>query len=407
MNYFDLYSLLKDKIAGDDDFVPIDQDSNLFNLSFKSHNYQILMGENKYVCPMHPATTYDPYNTENESDIVNEILDIHDSKVKENQEFKYHIFKPSKVDKADEIIIMFHGFNEKYWHKYLPWAKRLMDDTGKTVVLFPIAFHMNRAPHDWSNRRQMYDVCENRKKRFPNIVNASLSNVAISTRLHSKPERFFWSGLQTYYDILQLTSQIKSGQHPHIAATASIDIFSYSIGSLLAQILLMTNPDNIFQHTRLCMFCGGAVFNRMSPVSKFILDSESNVMLYSFIIEHLESHLKNNERLRHYFCSEHPEGINFRSMLNYKTMRQYREEVFNSLHNQIMAITLEKDTVVPPYEVANTLQGSARNIPVRVEILDFPYDYKHEDPFPQIENNKNEVNQCFDKVFNIATDFLK
>ena len=220
--------------------------------------------------------------------------------------------------------------------------------------------------------------------------------MAISTRLHSKPERFFWSGLQTYYDILQLINQIKSGQQPHIAPTASIDIFSYSIGSLLAQILLMTNPDYIFQHTRLCMFCGGAVFNRMSPVSKFILDSESNVMLYSFIIEHLESHLKNSERLRHYFCNEHPEGINFRSMLNYKTMKQYREEVFNNLRNQIMAITLEKDTVVPPYEVANTLQGSTRNIPVRVEIIDFPYEYKHEDPFPQIENYKNEVNQCFD-----------
>jgi hypothetical protein len=88
-------------------------------------------------------------------------------------------------------------------------------------------------------------------------------------------------------------------------------------------------------------------------------------------------------------------------------MRQYREETFNKLRDRIMAITLEKDTVVPPYEVANTLQGSARNIPVRVEILDFPYDYKHEDPFPQIENSKDMVNQCFDEVFTIATNFLK
>jgi hypothetical protein len=170
---------------------------------------------------------------------------------------------------------------------------------------------------------------------------------------------------------------------------------------------MMTNPDNIFEKSKLCMFCGGAVFNRMSPVSKFILDSESNVMLYSYIIEHLDSHLKNDQRLRHYFCSEHPEGINFRSMLDYKVMKQYREGIFNNLSKQMMAITLEKDSVVPPYEVANTLQGSARNIPVRVEILDFPYKYRHEDPFPLIENIKDKVNQCFDQVFNIATDFLK
>jgi len=407
MDYFELYSLLKNKIDVDDDFVPIDQDSNLFNISFKSHNYSILMGENSYSCPIHPNVTFAPYNTENEGVINHEILDIHDSKVLENQEFRYHIFKPSKVDKASEIIIMFHGFNEKYWHKYLPWAKRLMDSTGKTIVLFPVAFHMNRAPHDWSNRRMMYGVCEERKQRFPNVVNSTLSNVAISTRLHSKPERFFWSGLQTYNDVLQLVNQIKSGQHPHIERNASIDIFSYSIGSLLAQILLMTDPEGIFENTKLCMFCGGAVFNRMSPVSKFILDSESNVMLYSFIIEHLESHLKKDQRLCHYFGSEHPEGINFRSMLDYKVMKKYREEIFSNIRDRIMAITLEKDTVVPPYEVANTLQGSARNIPVRVEILDFPYDYKHEDPFPQIENYKTMVNQCFNKVFNIASDFLK
>lgn len=68
------------------------------------------------------------------------------------------------------------------------------------------------------------------------------------------------------------------------------------------------------------LFCGGAVFNRLSPVSKFILDSEANVALYSFVIEHLESHLKKDHRLHHYLRENHPEG-QFASMINYKLIR--------------------------------------------------------------------------------------
>ena len=99
---------------------------------------------------------------------------------------------------------MLHGFNEKYWDKYLPWAKRLMEQTGKAVVLFPIAFHMNRAPHEWCERRLMHEVSDLRKKTFPDVICSSLVNVAISTRLQAKPQRFVWSGLQTYYDVIRL-----------------------------------------------------------------------------------------------------------------------------------------------------------------------------------------------------------
>jgi hypothetical protein len=407
MEYYELYSLLKEKITYNENHISIDSDTNLFNVNFKSQNYNILPGEDEYVCSVHQTLANYPRNFENKFGIINEILDIHDSQVKENQEFQYQIFSPAKVESAKNIILIFHGFNEKYWHKYLPWAKRLMDLTGKTIVMFPSAFHMNRAPLEWSDRRLMYQVSELRKKAFPDIICSSLSNVAISTRLQAKPQRFFWSGLQTYYDVLQLIQQIKSGKHPYIDTKAGIDIFSYSIGSLLSQILMMTNPHHIFDKSKLCMFCGGAVFNRMSPVSKFIIDSESNVFLYSYIVEHLESHLKNDDRLRHYLCEEHPEGVNFRSMLNYGTMRKFREEIFSKLSKQIMAITLEKDTVVPPYEVINTLQGSARNIPIRVDVIDFPYEYKHEDPFPYLENCKDQVNQCFDEMFNKVAAFLK
>ena len=49
----------------------------------------------------------------------------------------------------------------------------------------------------------MFKLSEQRKARFPHIVDSSLSNVAISMRLHSMPQRFIWSGLQSYYDVIQ------------------------------------------------------------------------------------------------------------------------------------------------------------------------------------------------------------
>lgn len=406
MNYTQMHRHLKELVNFNTRQVSIDENTLLVNCEFESHNYKILPGEKEYCCSIHDVHTSDPYNYENKTGIVNEILDVHDSEIKENRNFSYHIFTPS-LAKSSEVILMFHGFNEKHWHKYLPWAKRLVKQTGKTVVLFPLAFHMNRAPHEWSDPRLMFKVSELRKKIFPDILSSTLSNVAISTRLQSKPQRFFWSGLQTYYDVIQLVDQIRAGKHSVIEANATIDIFAYSIGSLFSQILLMNNPKGYFSGTKLFIFCGGAVFNRMSAVSKFILDSEANVALYSYVIEHLESHLKNDRRLNHYLSKDHPEGINFLSMINYQSMRKVREEKFNRLAPRIMAIALEKDLVVPAYEVINTLKGINRDIPIRVVNKDFPYDYKHEDPFPIIPAIEDKVNDCFDEIFNLAATFLK
>jgi hypothetical protein len=407
MKYTEMHGYLKDLVCYDKDQISIDKNTQLINCEFESLNHKILPGEDEYYCANHRLQLSNSYNYENDLGLLNEVLDVHDSEVQENKKFKYHIFKPAHSGKSNEIILMFHGFNEKNWDKYLPWAKRLIDTTGKTIVLFPIAFHMNRAPQVWADRRLMFQVSELRKKAFPNVLASTLSNVAISSRLHSKPQRFFWSGLQTFYDVIQLIDQIRSGNHPEIAANTTLDIFAYSIGSLLSQILLMNNPKGYFSHTRVCMFCGGAVFNRTSPVSKFILDSEANVALYSFILEHIDSHLKKDSRLGHYLGKEHPEGGDFLSMVNYKTMKNMREEKFRALAKNMLAITLEKDYVMPSYEVINTLQGGSRDIPVKVLNFDFPYDYKHEDPFPSILSIEDQVNECFDEVFTVASDFLR
>lgn len=408
MKYIDTYNLLKSKVNYDDDFIEIDDKTVIRNFTFSSQNFKILPGEANYACDKHDYTTDKCYNFDNETGIVNDVLDIHDSTIEDNKAFRYHVFSPAGTTHTSQIVLMLHGFNEKDWQKYLPWAKRIVEKTGKTIVMFPIAFHMNRAPLAWSEKRMMYEASLQRKKKFPNLLHSSLSNVAISTRIHAKPQRFVWSGLQTYYDVINFIEDFKAGNHPFIKPNTQIDIIAYSIGAFLAQILIATNYNNYFDKTKLAMFCGGAVFNRLSPVSKFILDSEANVNLYSFIVEHLESHLKKDERLSHYLNNpEHPEGLSFRSMLNYKVLSNLREDVFRKMSNRMMAVTLSQDSVVPPYEVVNTLQGRNRDIPVNVYEIDFPYPYKHEDPFPALEKYQDDVDEQFNKVFEPICDFLK
>ena len=397
MKYIDTYKLLKNNIKYINRQITIPEVIEVKNFTFTSNNVHIL--------PDDTDDTLNGYDLRSETGIVHEMLGIHDSDVKDNISFGYHVFSPVGTEKAKKIVLMLHGFNEKHWYKYFPWAKHIVDTTGKTVVLFPIAFHMNRAPQEWSDVRLMYEVSNRRRELFPDIIHSTLSNAAISTRMHTKPQRFVWSGLQTYYDVIQLMDEYKSGRHPFIAPDAEVDIFAYSIGAFLAEILILSNHRNYFDQSKLVMFCGGPVFNRLSPVSKFILDSQANVALYSYIIEHLDSHLKKDEKLRYYLC-ERPEGINFRSMLNYSVMSDLREERLRAIGHRLLAVALKQDMVAPPYEVANTLQGKYRDIPVRVDTYDFNYPYKHEDPFPALEKISDEVDAGFRRVFDSISKFL-
>lgn len=403
MKYIDLFNHLKKIVNYSDDEIEIDDKLVIRNYNFKSGYRFILPGglgnndDYEYI-PVVP----DDY----EPDVIQQMLNKKDSEITENVKFRYHIIMPKAEKKSKGIVLMFHGFNEKTWYKYLPWAKYIADKTGKSIVLFPMAFHMNRAPAAWSSMREMYKVSEQRKQRHPNILCSSLSNVAISTRLHNKPQRFIWSGLQTYYDVIDFVENVKADMHPSIDKDASIDFFSYSIGTFLGEILMMSNKNGYFSNSRYVTFCGGAVFNRLSPVSKFILDSEADVSLYSYVVEHLESHMKRDEVLRHYMHTE-PEGNNFRSMLNYRSLTKEREDRFRAMSHQYYAIALAKDEVVPAYEVCNTMQGSCRDIPIHVEIIDYPYKYIHEDPFPALDKVADEVDRQYRLTFDKVADFLK
>ena len=105
-----------------------------------------------------------------------------DDRIQENKSFSYAIFTPSGRKKNNEAIILLHGLNERTWEKYLTWAEYLTHTTGKPVILFPIAFHMNRTPGLWANPRAILPWVSKRKEEVANVTNSTFANVALSSR---------------------------------------------------------------------------------------------------------------------------------------------------------------------------------------------------------------------------------
>ena len=406
MQYLNSYLQLKKLTEAENTFFHF-EGIDAFSREFESESYDLLPGKDVYRCAIHNQSfkTVNPFSEgigKNENNIL-----VKDSEIEEDRKFTYRIFMPESKKRVDHAIFLFHGFNEKSWTKYLPWAQYITERTGYAVILFPIAFHMNRTLSLWSDKRKMFKLSEEREKMFPDIVGSSLANVAISMRLNSRPQRFIWSGLQTYYDIIQLIENIKADKIPQISPSSDFHIVSYSIGCFLAEILKLTNYNNYFDNSKTCFLCGGAVFNRLCPVSGYILDSEANITLYSFLVEHFDKYLKKDERLNHYINGPHPEGKVFHSMLNYNEMREFRESLFRKYENDFKAITLKRDKVIPPHEIINTLQGAERDISIPVEVFDFSFPYTHINLFPVTEEkNKDQIDQSFKKVFEKISRFI-
>lgn len=398
MNYSTNYTALKELYTSsetDKEFDTIE----LHDVEFVSESFGILPGIEEYKCNNHNVTLEEELSFYSENGIKNNSVHIKDIFAKSNRSFKYQIIKPKGADKVKRVVLLFHGFNERDWSKYLPWAKEISDGTESAVVLFPLAFHMQRAPKEWSNTREMFKLSEERKQTFPNIENSSLTNVAVSTRLHAMPHRALWSGLQTYNDVLQLMKNIKKDNNKHIDKDAHFDIFSFSVGGFLAQVLKMTNFNNYFKHSKVCLFCSGATFNNQAPSSKFILDSETDAALYAYLVKDIDEIIENDPVLRHYLKGDFLPGKIFYAMLDYNKEKDFRESMLKKYENQFYAISLTKDDIVSPHEIVNTLKGANGDIDIRIDEMDFEYDYIHENPFPVMGVDSKKVDESFEMMF--------
>jgi hypothetical protein len=353
-----------------------------------------------------PGSDIKIYNVEFHSDsTANSFSNIPDTLIPENKSFTYPVFAPSNSD-SDKVILLLHGLNERSWVKYLTWAYWLSRNTDSYIILFPISFHMNRSPATWKDPRAMISFMKDRNTSNGHIQMSSFANAALSNRLTEDPLRFFNSGYQTTSDITKLMLSVKNGDHPIIPRTGKINIFAYSIGAFLAEIILMGNPENLFTDSKLFIFCGGSVFSNMKGSSKLIMDSLAFNKVYSYYLNDFEKSISSRNSLSGFFNSSQI-GMAFRSMIDFSRLRFFRENIFKRIKGQIQTVTLKKDNVIPAPGVVKTLSKWNTDFSKIVEVWDFPYPYTHENPFPVFDfPMSKQVDNSFERVFRQASAFL-
>lgn len=328
-----------------------------------------------------------------------------DTLISENFTFTYPVFVPEDKE-TGKVILLLHGLNERSWEKYLTWAFYLTTITGSYVILFPISFHINRSPASWKDPRSMIQSLQKRISLLGKIDKSSFANVALSERLTDDPLRFFSSGYQTSCDIIKLMLSIKDNKHPVIRSLSTLNIFAYSIGAFLAEILVLGNPNELFSGSKLFIFCGGSVFSNMKGTSKLIMDKVAFDRVYNYYMNDFENTIKDKSPLSN-FLNYNQTGLVFRSMIDLGRLRLFRENLFRKLRGQIHSITLSKDTVIPSDGIRATLSDWDKSMQSVTDIVDFPYQYTHENPFPVLEIPLSlEVDKSFEKVFSAAGSFL-
>jgi pimeloyl-ACP methyl ester carboxylesterase len=345
-------------------------------------------------------------NIEFFSDSVSDsFLNKNDISVPENVTFSYPVFVPSDAA-SRKVILLLHGLNERSWVKYLVWAYYLAQNTGSYIILFPISFHINRSPELWKDPRAMFPYLSERKTNYGDVSMSSIANIALSKRLTEDPMRFFNSGYQTTEDIVKLMSQIRDGKHELIPCGSRVNIFAYSIGAFLAQIIMMGNPENLFTETKLFMFCGGSVFSNMHGTSKLIMDSLAYDKVFSFYLYNFEKEIKGKSPVVDFLCSSKL-GMAFRSMIDLGRFRKFRENRLTGLKDQIHSIALLKDAIIPAAGIVKTLNCKTRSLVRMAEVTDFPYPYTHENPFPIFDPPLSlMVDSAFERLFTSASLFL-
>ncbi|MBK6967297.1 MAG: hypothetical protein IPH20_26245 [Bacteroidales bacterium] len=327
-------------------------------------------------------------------------LDVPDDElIPENLSFNYPVIYPIGRSEFNRAVILLHGLNERSWSKYLPWAVKLAEELQRPVILFPISFHMNRSPASWSNPRLMSAMLPKTRLRNQRNRSATFANLALSIRLSQQPLRFFTSGRQSLDDLKSLVTSIQAGNHPLFIKGTSADFFAYSIGAFLAQIMMLTYGDDLFSESRLFMLCGGAPFNSMNGVSKLIMDEEAFIKLRFYYLRQFDREMKSKGPLADMITNQQS-GQAFRAMISSSNFPLWRKDRFMRMADRIHTIGLKKDLVIPPSGIAELLGSSQR------EILDFPYAYSHENPFPLIGDSQM-VDQSFDTVFGKAVAFLR
>jgi len=399
--YLDDYLRFKEALKANPSSIHFEEwDLSLHSLSFHSQTAQLLphSAQQSYLSPEVTGLPLSLLQKTLQSS-MQAVLQVEDYAIHENYDFNYWMLHNHQAQ--NKVIILLHGLNEKEWLKYLPWAKQLAHRTQSHVLLFPLAFQMNRAPKVWGDNRLMNHISQTREQMFDGNTDTSFTNAALSTRLHFAPFRLFLSGFITYFDILQLTEQIKAGKIPHLNAQTEINLFGYSMGAFLAKVLLMANYKNWFTHSKAVLFCGGNLLSQMHLTSKYILDSEAHQAVQKFFLQHLDQTLDQEAWLGKLFDIADEAGAYFKSLLSdqHPEAAKRRKKRLTEISRQLAAFLLQTDSVMRPEDIQNTLQSPERDIPIPCHIFDFGYPYSHVNPFPPTAKDKELIDQEFSRIF--------
>lgn len=315
-----------------------------------------------------------------------------DYQIKENTSFTYWVFNPRGKKKSNKAIVLLHGLNERSWEKYLTWAEELAKADGTPVILFPIAFHMNRTPAQWQTPRWLMQWAVKRQSENKGLINSTFCNVALSSRLSVSPERFYISGRESIYNVWQLLEEIKEDKHPLISSQAIVNFFAYSIGGFISQVMFPFNPDNLLSKSKLFIFCGGSLFEYMDGVAKDIMDEDAFAKVKKMYLGDFNGIKK--DLMEEWYIS----------MLMRDKRKTMRELFYTKAQDRIRILSLKSDTVIPGYGAKLCVGSKNQKI---VEELDLPYKYSHQTPFPI--NGREEpqvIAENFNLIFNKAKEFL-
>jgi hypothetical protein len=139
----------------------------------------------------------------------------------------------------------------------------------------------------------------------------------------------------------------------------------------------------------------------MKGESKLIMDKLAYDKVYNYYLNLFETEIGRKDSLINIPVSGKI-GMAFRAMIDFSRYRHIREKVLYRLRDRLYAVALMKDKVIPAAGIINTLDTGY------VEVMDFPYNYTHENPFPVFSNHmSSEVDRSFDRVFNTACRFFE
>ncbi len=337
--------------------------ADLYNIEYRSRNAHYLLGCDHYRCKEHgadfPGEPSDPLPM--------------DSEIQENLHFRYPLLRSAgDRTRADRVTIIFHGLNERSYGKYVPWAFHVWKRTSAPVILFPMAFHINRVPADWF--RLVPESFANRKALEGND-SVHRFNAIMSERLQSRPERFFWGALQTFWDIVDLVRTIRSGSHPHFAAHARIDFLGYSAGGFVALALMLDDPEGLFRESRTALFATCGTVRDLNLASPLIVDSMAETAMMNMYVRQLE---KRFTPRMHHWIDHHSEARWLRTFCGLRPDRAMLESRLRELAPQIVGVANLNDEVFPTGAMCNALQGVRRDTGIPVEEMELGI---HENPF--------------------------